>query len=479
MMFPSHLSGTDLGVFAVVVVFGVIVVLLFTFDFRGSSKGASIPGEEPSDSEMGNLLDVGKAGSLHEYLMLLHEKYGAIAGFWWGKMYVVSLASPEHWKEVQPLFDRPPELFKLFEPLIGKKSIQFANGPSGRKRRQIMDRSFSHESVKDYYEYLVQIAKETANQFSTSSLQEHVPLGKSMVAMAIRAISALGMGRAFREEKEIDKLSTVYELCWNEMEARLTEPAPEPHSKREKDFQDAKTTMQNIVKEYMKQRREDKDKAERLFIDSILYCEFMDEEEMCDNIMTFLIGGFHTTGNMMTWCLYYLTKHPEVQEKVYEELIEVLGDEDIKPQVASELKYTRQVIDETLRVSVLAPWGARIHEFDLQVGEYIIPKETPMLLPFGVVLQDPNLWPEPQRFDPDRFNSDNLKQLPNLSYQPFGFAGKRKCPGWRFSIAEGLVFLSVLVKRFKFHLVEGQHVKPVYRLVTSPSEEIWVTVTKR
>ncbi|KAK2558775.1 Cytochrome P450 20A1 [Acropora cervicornis] len=190
---------------------------------------------------------------------------------------------------------------------------------------------------------------------------------------------------------------------------------------------------------------------------------------MCDNIMSFLIGGFHTTGNMMTWCLYYLTKHPEVQEKVYEELIEVLGDEDIKPQV----------IDETLRVSVLAPWGARIHEFDLQVGEYIIPKETPMLLPFGVVLQDPNLWPEPQRFDPDRFNSDNLKKLPNLSYQPFGFAGKRKCPGWRLSIAEGLVFLSVLVKRFKFHLVEGQHVKPVYRLVTSPSEEIWVTVTKR
>ena len=56
---------------------------------------------------MGNLGDMGKAGSLHEYLMLLHEKYGAIAGFWWGKKYVVSLASPEYWKEVQPLFDRP------------------------------------------------------------------------------------------------------------------------------------------------------------------------------------------------------------------------------------------------------------------------------------------------------------------------------------------------------------------------------------
>ena len=50
---------------------------------------------------------MGKAGSLHEYLMLLHEKYGSIVGFWWGKKYVVSLASPEYWKEVNPIFDRP------------------------------------------------------------------------------------------------------------------------------------------------------------------------------------------------------------------------------------------------------------------------------------------------------------------------------------------------------------------------------------
>ncbi|KAJ7388020.1 hypothetical protein OS493_040336 [Desmophyllum pertusum] len=84
-MFPAHLSVNDLGVFAVVMVLGLIVVLLFMFDFRGASKGPSIPGEEPSDPEMGNLGDMGKAGSLHEYLMLLHEKYGTIAGFWWAK----------------------------------------------------------------------------------------------------------------------------------------------------------------------------------------------------------------------------------------------------------------------------------------------------------------------------------------------------------------------------------------------------------
>ncbi|XP_078377093.1 cytochrome P450 20A1-like [Oculina patagonica] len=477
-MFPSHLSVNDLGVFAVVMVFGLIVVLLFMFDWRGVSKGPSIPGEEPSDSEMGNLGDVGKAGSLHEYLMLLHEKYGSIAGFWWGKKYVVSLAAPEHWKDVQPLFDRPPEMFKLFEPLIGKKSIQYVNGPEGRKRRQMMDRSFSHDAVKDYYEHFVKIAKETADKFAKCGSEEHIPLAKNMIAMAVKAISVAGMGRIFMDEKEIDKLTTIYDVCWGEMEARLTGPPPDKDSEREKKIP-KRADFHNLVKEIIKRRRQDDDKAEKLIIDSILDCDFMDEEETCDQVITFIVGGFHTTGNMMTWCLYYLTKHPEIQEKVFAELEEVLGDEDIKPQVASELKYTRQVIDETLRASVLAPWGARVHEYDLQVDEFVIPKETPIITPFGVVLQDPNLWPEPRRFDPDRFSPENIKQLPSLAYQPFGFAGKRKCPGWRFSIAEGLVFLSVLIKRFKFHLVEGQDVKPHHGLVTSPAEEVWVTVTER
>lgn len=478
-MFPSHMSVNDLGVFAVVMVFGLLIVLLFMFDFRGTSKGPSIPGEEPSDPEMGNLGDVGKAGSLHQYMMLLHEKYGPIAGFWWAKQYVVSLAAPEYWKEIKSIFDRPGDLFRLFEPLIGKKSIQYANGPEGRKRRQLMDRSFSHEAVKDYYDHFVKIAKETADKFAKGGSQEHIPLGKSMIAMAIKAISVAGMGRSFMDEKEVDKLAAVYDVCWEEMEERLTSPPPGPDSDREKNFQKARAEMQKLVRDLIRKRRQDTEKAEKLFIDSMLDNDFMDEEEICDHVITFLIGGFHTTGNMMIWCLYFLTKHPEIQEKVFAELEEVLGQEDIKPQVVTELTYTRQVIDETLRASVLAPWGARVHEYDLQVGEFVIPKETPILLPFGVVLQDQNLWPEPKRFDPDRFSPENIKQLPSLAYQPFGFAGKRKCPGWRFSIAEGLVFLSVLIRRFKFHLVEGQEVKPVYRLVTSPAEEVWVTVTER
>jgi len=81
------------------------------FDYTGSAKGPQIPGAAPSDPVSGNLGDMAKAGSVHEYLIELHEKYGEIAGFWWGKEYAVSLSSIEYWKEIQPLFDKPCKIF--------------------------------------------------------------------------------------------------------------------------------------------------------------------------------------------------------------------------------------------------------------------------------------------------------------------------------------------------------------------------------
>ena len=66
-----------------------------------------------------------------------------------------------------------------------------------------------------------------------------------------------------------------------------------------------------------------------------------------------------------------------------------------------------------------------------------------------------------------------------MAFQPFGFAGKRKCPGYRFAYAEAFVVLSILIRRFKIDLVEGQVIEPVYAFETTPSDEIWVTVTER
>ncbi|XP_077869010.1 cytochrome P450 20A1-like [Saccoglossus kowalevskii] len=104
---------------------------------------------------------------------------------------------------------------------------------------------------------------------------------------------------------------------------------------------------------------------------------------------------------------------------------------------------------------------------------------TPMVLALGVVQTDDEIWPEPGRFIPERFLPKNASTRHPFSFQPFGFAGKRKCPGYRIVYAEGAVFLATLCRKFKFQMVEGQTVKRKYGFVTMPSNDVWVTVTKR
>ena len=83
------------------------------------------------------------------------------------------------------------------------------------------------------------------------------------------------------------------------------------------------------------------------------------------------------------------------------------------------------------------------------------------------------------RFDPDRFSAENMKNRPAFAFEPFGFAGKRKCLGWKFGIVEATVVLATIVGRFNLTMVPGQDVVPDYGFVTRPSEEIWITATKR
>lgn len=476
----SHVS-TDYAAFAVTVILVLIVTLIYLFMLDRKKNQLSFPGLVASDSELGNLPDVKKAGSLHEFLVDLHKKFGPVASFWWGKELAVSLGSPVPWRDVVTLFDRPVNQFLMFMPLIGKHSIQYANGANGRKKRQILDRSFSHGAISSYATVFDEVGKEVVKKLKTLPSGEHIPVRQYMLAFALKSIVRVSFGDGFKSDKEILKFEKAYDVSWSEMESRLANGMPEPGSEREKNFEKAKIYMQDQARQMIAHRRNQKEKKDHILLDVILEEKdvFSTEEAIVDMVITYLIGGFHTTGTLLTWIIYYLCLHPECQEKVYSEIKTTIKDNAVTMENIGELKYMRQVIDETLRASVLAPWAARSSEYDIIVRGHIIPKETPIILPLGAVLQDPEIWPEPTKFDPERFSPENVKQRDSLAFSPFGFAGKRKCPGYRLAYVEASSAVAALVRSFKFHLVEGTEVVKEYNLVTQPKEEIWVTTEKR
>ena len=189
-------------------------------------------------------------------------------------------------------------------------------------------------------------------------------------------------------------------------------------------------------------------------------------------------------GKMLLWALYALAKQPALQQKLHEEITSVLlpSQGPTFDVIVHHMPYLNAVINETLRWSVLAPWAARVSDTDLVISGYTVPAGTPVVQALGVVLQDPALWPEPETFDPERFMPAGVAPAvtPTAAFAPFGFAGKRICPGYKFAVVEAGVVLIELLRRFRLKLVPDQPaVTKMYGLVTNPSVDINVLLEQR
>jgi len=147
----------------------------------------------------------------------------------------------------------------------------------------------------------------------------------------------------------------------------------------------------------------------------------------------------------------------------------------ITAETMKKMKYLTNFMDETMRFAKLAPFASRVSSHDSVLGGHKIPKNTPVITAMGTIFDDEDVFKNPQEFNPDRFN----EKLPAYAFEPFGFAGKRKCPGYRMSELEGQMLLILILKNFKVSLVPGQVVERKYGLVTRPAEEVWATVQKR
>lgn len=463
----------------------VLVVFLLGFLFYLSpgnpAKPTTVPGLAPCSSEDGNLPDISDAGSLPEFLMELHTDFGPVASFWLGRQFVVSTASVDTFRAQMGCFDRPIVLYKQFEKLIGVNSIQYANGSEGRAMRSAWDASMSQENCEAMMKTFQKISDDLAEKWNKVPAGEHIPLRQYAMIFTLKSVLVCLCGDFFNNDEVLLKFSKAYDVCWNELEQINFDSESDTADLKQKNFQKSMDILRTIVTQLIENRKKSGTEGSRLLIDEIIDFPNASEQFILDNLLTYIVGGFHTTGNLMTWLIYFLAGHQECQDRLYNEYIEVLGQKDsIWPAAAAQLHYVRQVIDESMRLSSLAPYAARCSNVEMELNGHIIPKDTPVIQALGVLLQDSSYWPNPSKFDPDRFNSTAANNRDPLCSNFFGFAGKRKCPGFRFVYIEVITVMSVLSRKFKFRLADAsQVVLPHFGLVSRPTDEIWVTLEKR
>jgi len=210
----------------------------------------------------------------------------------------------------------------------------------------------------------------------------------------------------------------------------------------------------------------------------------LSDDEIVANAWVFLLGGFETTANCLTYCCYLLAKHPHIQQRLYNEIVDHLQvDEDLSYEQVSQLNYLDQVISETLRLfPPVVLMVTREAANDTEIGGYKIPAGTNIQIPIWQIHHDPELWPNPHLFDPDRFMPELKKERDPMAWLPFG-AGPRGCIGIRFGLLETKVALAKLLIKYQIVPCKRTEQNLTLRVPTvtlNPSEDgVWLAVEPR
>jgi len=201
--------------------------------------------------------------------------------------------------------------------------------------------------------------------------------------------------------------------------------------------------------------------------------ESMSSRQLRDEVMTFVLAGHETTAVTLAWAVHLLESHPEVEAAVRREVRSALGDR--RPELADlrNLALVRRVIDETLR---LYPPLSALHRQAIAADEIggvpIPPRGLVFLLPY-ITHRDPTVWPDPERFDPDRFLPEAVERRHRFAYFPFG-AGPRLCIGNEFALMEAQIALAMMLQRWRFEPVPGRPVSSEVRITLRPTDGVWM-----
>src|SRR5215472_4197504 len=204
----------------------------------------------------------------------------------------------------------------------------------------------------------------------------------------------------------------------------------------------------------------------------------MNDRQVRDEVMTLLNAGHETTANALVWTWYLLSQHPEVERRLYDELDQVLDGNLPTIEHLPDLKYTRMVIEESLRLYPPFCVISRKAIADDELGGYHIPANSMILVSPYATQHHPDFWPDPERFDPERFTPEHEAVRPHYAHFPFA-GGPRLCIGSNFAMMEAQLVLATIAQRYRLRLVPGHTVEPQMLVTLRPKYGLPMTIHRR
>ncbi len=431
----------------------------------------NIPGPEPQAD--GGVGAVAAAGGLHTYQLRLHAEYGPVVRFQLpGAETAVSVADPVLLEATAGIDKRPERLFAFLAPLFETGNLQVMpadeHGPWRRLLLSVLAGRPSHER---HFAQFTALATALADGWAERACGEPVELQKDLTALSLRMICAYALGG---EVADPDGVVAAFEEVLTEHLGQLYGPRAEGAERSREALAHLRATVDRVVAAHRPGGRADS---------SDLIGALVEAGErparIRDTVMVTMLAAHHTTGVAVSWALHLLGRHPDVADRVADELDRVLGDR-AAPDYADlrRLTYLDMVLKESMRLYPPGPYGARETTEALVLGGYEIPAGATIFYPIWAVHMNPDHWPQPEKFVPDRFTPEAAAGRPRLAYIPFGL-GPRACEGAGLAVVEAQLVLAVLLKRFRFRPAPGHEVTPIERFVLWAADDIRMIVSPR
>ncbi len=427
-----------------------------------------------------------------EFLLALAQEYGDIARFQFGPFKFVLISSPEMVREVlitqAKKFPKANRDVRLLSRVLGQGLVT-TNGDEHKRQRRLSQPSFHHRRIASYAETISDYADVIGSELQPD---QTINMAEEMEALTLYIVSKtlfdVDMEEMIERSAEIghaiDVLQTLADKNFDKL-FNLPMWIPTPDNIKNKR---ARKVLDSTITSIMEERREGgedgvpKDTGDLLSMLMLATDEdgsFLSDLEIRDQLLTLFIAGHETTSNALLWTWYLLSQHPTVEAKLHAELDQVLGGRLPTMDDLKSLPYTEMVLKESMRI--LPPvWmlNARQAIEDTTIMGYPIPKGIQVFVSPYVMHHLPQNFPDPEKFDPERFSAENIDQIDKYAWIPFG-AGGRVCIGNSFAMMEAQLILATLAQRYKFELDPSESVRLQARITMTNKFGMKMKVVER
>ncbi|OXM60090.1 cytochrome P450 [Amycolatopsis vastitatis] len=361
-------------------------------------------------------------------------------------------------------------VFDKMRPLFGD-GLATSNGDLNRRQRRLVMPAFGRTRIAGYAENtMTKLAGELAESWRPGEVVQFDQCMQDLVlTIAGQTLFSTALGdEALEEIRRSIPVMLKYVLV-RAFSPKFVERLPIPPNRR---FDAAAARLREVIGETVVAAREQGTDHGDLLSTLLLARdedtgEGMSDRQVHDEVITILTTGAETTAVALAWFFHELGRHPDVERRFHAEVDEILDGRAARFEDLPDLGYTRQIVDEIVRRTPPLILMRRARE-DVELGGVRIPAGSEVAVSQHTLHRDPRWFPDPDRFDPDRWAPGRAAELPKGAYIPFG-AGARLCPGHVFAPTEIAVVAATIGARWRLVPVPGKKVYAQIKATMQPN----------